>query len=59
MSTTSMDIPPPRRQRRHRAQTFYPCPPPSVSEADQYDYSDDESTDGDGFIKTVVSHCTF
>lgn len=58
MSTTSMDIPPPRKQRRHRAQTFYPCPP-SVSEADQYDYSDDESTDGDGILKTFVSHCTF
>lgn len=57
MSTTSMDNPKPRRQRRQRAQTFYPCPP-SVSEADQDDYSDDESTDGDGFIKTPVSHCT-
>lgn len=57
LSTTSMDIQQPRRrERRHKNQTFYPCPA-SFSEADQYDYSSDEegsSCDGDGFKNTLV-----
>lgn len=62
MSTTSMDIQQPRRrERRHKNQTFYPCPA-SFSEPDQYEYSsdDDESSyDGDGFKNTLVSQVFF
>lgn len=49
----------PKKSRRIKAQVMYPCPP-SVSEADNYDYSDDddEATDvesDDGFVSTLVS----
>lgn len=47
-----------RRSRRSRNQAFYPCPPSSISEADRYDYSDDEDgdlEDPDGYINTLVS----
>lgn len=52
-----MDIPPKRREKRKKTQTFYPSPQ-SFSEADQYEYSseeeeDDSSYDGD-FKKTLV-----
>jgi hypothetical protein len=66
LSTTSMDIQQPRkREKRHKNQTFYPCPA-SFSEPDQYDgYSDnysnstsddDETTscDSDGYKNTLV-----
>lgn len=69
LSTTSMDIQQPRkREKRHKNQTFYPCPA-SFSEPDQYDgYSnnssssdDDTSTscDGDGYKNTLVRHENF
>jgi hypothetical protein len=66
LSTTSTEasMPKQRRLRRPKSQnSFYPCPPQSFSEADQYLYSDDDdeveeeddrSTD-DGFISTLVS----
>lgn len=49
----------PKKSRRVKAQVMYPCPP-SLSEADNYDYSDDEDdvTDvesEDGFVSTLVS----
>lgn len=47
-----------KKGRKARTQTFYPCPP-SLSEADNYDYSDEETEDEisseDGFITTLVS----
>jgi hypothetical protein len=52
----------PKRSKRVKAQTFYPCPP-SASEADNYDYSssdsdeiDVRSVDKNGIITTLVSH---
>lgn len=42
-----------KKHRRARAQTFYPCPPPTLSELERDD-SDDEDPDPFGYIDTVV-----
>lgn len=49
-----------KKKRKKKTQTFYPCPPPSFSEADndESDYTDEETevdSSEDGFVTTLVS----
>lgn len=43
-----------KHNRRARAQTFYPCPPPTLSELARNDSSDEEENDPFGYIDTIV-----
>jgi hypothetical protein len=49
----------PKRSRKLKTQTFYPCPPPAEADNDysssDSDESRDRSTDKDGFMTTLVS----
>lgn len=47
----------PKKTRRVRPQAFYPCPPPTASEMEKDDSSDED--DPFGYIDTLVSNKNF
>lgn len=52
----------PKKTRRVRTQAFYPCPPPTAAELDEYSDDDDDEFEIDddvlvsGTIKRMLSH---